>query len=781
MAFSITVVIICLQYVSAIARFSAQFTDFATSDSPCNFQGTIKVGGTQSISPYDRFYSYGASMSAAFQLAVKQVNSERCGVHVNGQNLSLSVRVLGDESNATLLKRLYSDLGSIPDIKYLLGPYSSGLTLASSDVAQASGKITIASGGANPRIYKGKDKLYGMLPQFPRYRINIYDALAKKGAKTVAFVREYGYSQCAPVEEQVDKFGMIVVNDTRIPKDGSVEEFSQIAASLKSTTEPDVILVCGYIGTCVNWTKALRLVDFSPAIVTSGCSAQPAYREQLGEDSQYVLVGYNWLSTLNATDPVLGWTAEEYNEIHTVFNHQAPSYQAAAAAASISLLVQAIEAAQSLDTEKVQKQLDTRTFETLYGTLQFDDQGQRSKPSTAVQFDSEGNPQVVYPPEEASRELVYPIPTWSKRDCNRGNNCSFHGECKDDGSCECYDGFVSLGDKCIAYAPEEKHLNRGIQIACLCLFGINFLIIVALFTWTVTNWNSHVVKAAQRLFLLFVLLGALISSSTIVAIALTDTDIDASLHGHYLPANIGCMAIVWLYTTGFMCTFTPLFCKLYRIGKILNNSKLRVVKISNGFLFRICASLVMIDWVIVLTWTLVDPLIYDREPIYIDGNNIVVESSGTCRSDNAWAFIAAILVVHVTVLIVGMYFCIRTRNINSILSESKFISIALVSNLEILALAIPVLVLVYERAEASMIVRSGVIFLNDLGILLLVFVPKVKAWRENWKFHYSKSDPPPGGPDTRKLIKNTSGLNTEFDDVTESRPQMSIRQEVAFH
>ena len=48
----------------------------------------------------------------------------------------------------------------------------------------------------------------------------------------------------------------------------------------------------------------------------------------------------------------------------------------------------------------------------------------------------------------------------------------------------------------------------------------------------------------------------------------------------------------------------------------------------------------------------------------------------------------------------------------------------MISNLQVLTLAIPLLFLVADNPRSNFFVRSGVIFLNDFTVLVLIFVPK---------------------------------------------------------
>ena len=81
---------------------------------------------------------------------------------------------------------------------------------------------------------------------------------------------------------------------------------------------------------------------------------------------------------------------------------------------TIEALVNAIEAAGSLDAAKVRDALAKTNFESLYGHVAFNDKGQISLPQLMIQIQ---NDQVVeiYAGGKFAHKLVYPLPPWDKR------------------------------------------------------------------------------------------------------------------------------------------------------------------------------------------------------------------------------------------------------------------------------------------------------------------------------------------------------------------------------
>lgn len=62
-----------------------------------------------------------------------------------------------------------------------------------------------------------------------------------------------------------------------------------------------------------------------------------------------------------------------------------------------------------------------------------------------------------------------------------------------------------------------------------------------------------------------------------------------------------------------------------------------------------------------------------------------------------------------------------SRNIPTTFSEGRFVSIAIISNLQILVVGVPVLIVVGSEPATSFFVRSVVVWMNDLVVVSLIF------------------------------------------------------------
>ena len=140
--------------------------------------------------------------------------------------------------------------------------------------------------------------------------------------------------------------------------------------------------------------------------------------------------------------------------------------------------------------------------------------------------------------------------------------------------------------------------------------------------------------------------------------------------------------------------------------------------------------LIIVDGAILLAWQLMAPLVWRRTVTDWDEKLFAPKKSyGECMSRegsiDSWFFLGPILAIHVIVLIVGNIMAYKSRNIATSFHEGKWITIAMFGNLEALVIAFPIIIIVSNLPSASLFVRSAVVFLNDFGILICIFMPKI--------------------------------------------------------
>ena len=111
------------------------------------------------------------------------------------------------------------------------------------------------------------------------------------------------------------------------------------------------------------------------------------------------------------------------------------------------------------------------------------------------------------------------------------------------------------------------------------------------------------------------------------------------------------------------------------------------------------AAIMLVDVALLSAWTGSDPLTYvrSRSSTDYDAYSYPLRSHGMCSSKTAWNFVAPLLSLHVLLLIYANYTAYTTRNVKSDYQEAKWVALSMVSQFQILVLAIPVLIMVADE------------------------------------------------------------------------------------
>jgi gamma-aminobutyric acid type B receptor len=185
----------------------------------------------------------------------------------------------------------------------------------------------------------------------------------------------------------------------------------------------------------------------------------------------------------------------------------------------------------------------------------------------------------------------------------------------------------------------DQHVLEGLRYIGWASFGLIALSVLACLLWTFVNREGVIVRASQPFFLAMTAAGILIMGATLIPLSYDDNGEAGSMSGF---KSVGvCMSIPWLAFTGFTITFSALFSKTWRINTLLNRSSHFVrATVEPRHVLGPFAALLASNWIVLICWTVLDPLTYERE--FLPGTdfwNREFASAGSCRSENALAYL----------------------------------------------------------------------------------------------------------------------------------------------
>jgi branched-chain amino acid transport system substrate-binding protein len=381
---------------------------------------TITLGAAISLT--GKYSTNGKNTLDGYQLAVKRIN-ELGGVKVGGKTYRLAIKYYDDESTSARGAQLVERLISQDGIKFVLGPYSSGLTQAIAPVTEKYGIPMVEGNGADRSLFThGFKFLFAVLntsDHYLRAAVNLLAEHAKDVGKRPGDVKiaiavendDFSKDVRDGIAEDAKRLGLQIVIDDKLPPD--LNDMSATLTKVKAL-QPDLLAVSGHAkGAALAVRQVADQKVYVPMLALTHCdSAQIA--EKFPAESEYAVCGSQWDESLAYSDPWFGSARQYAERFKKEFDYDAP-YQAAESTASVLVFADAFARAGSLDPKKVRDAIASTDLQTFFGPVKFDSTGKNTAKSMVLYQVQGGKYRVVAPERWAEAKLVFPAPRWQQR------------------------------------------------------------------------------------------------------------------------------------------------------------------------------------------------------------------------------------------------------------------------------------------------------------------------------------------------------------------------------
>jgi branched-chain amino acid transport system substrate-binding protein len=381
---------------------------------------TIIFGAAVSFT--GKYSTNGKHTKNGYDLAAKRIN-ENGGVSVGGKSYMVKIKYYDDESTPARAGQLADRLIKQDGIKFILGPYGSGPTKGIAPITEKH-KISMVEGnGASRSLFnKGYRYLFAVLSTSEQYlaeSITLAAEQAQKAGKSPSSVKvaiavendPFSMDIRAGVVDDAKKYGMKVIIDDKLPK-----ELTDMTATLTKVKalKPNVLVVSGHSkGAVLAVRQTAQMKVDVPMLAITHCEAADVIGK-FGKDANYTLCATQWAPTMTYKDRWFGW-AGDYAKLFQETYGYVPPYQAAESTAAVLVYVDALQRADTFDTERVRDALALTDLETFYGRVKFDHTGKNiAKPMVLRQIQN-GKFVPVAPSQFAAGEVIYPKPKWKDR------------------------------------------------------------------------------------------------------------------------------------------------------------------------------------------------------------------------------------------------------------------------------------------------------------------------------------------------------------------------------
>lgn len=392
---------------AAAALFAAMLAGVSSAQA----QDTLKIGAAVSLS--GNFAREGNLLKDGYDLWKSKIN-ESGGVRVGGTSYKVDIAYYDDESQAQTSAKLTEKLITDDKVRFLFGPYSSGVANATASISERYKIVTIAPmATANSLYARGYKYIFTPSPLASTLLFSILD-LAKRlpnPPRTVAIV---GPDDLFPnltadgAKTHAEALGFKVVYTGKYPK--NAPDLSGVVTNLRAANA-DVVLCSGYTQDSILLVKTMHELRLAPKLIGLATAIEvPDIRRSLGAASDDIMGVDYWVPTLTYSDNMFKNSEDYAQDFRKTYGIEPTTHAASGTAAGL-ILQAAIEKAQSLDEAKVRDAMLSISGQTFYGPYKFNAQGVNTKATFYVSQILSGGPKVIYPKNVAQVNPVYPAQT----------------------------------------------------------------------------------------------------------------------------------------------------------------------------------------------------------------------------------------------------------------------------------------------------------------------------------------------------------------------------------
>jgi branched-chain amino acid transport system substrate-binding protein len=362
-----------------------------------------------------------------YDLWAQEVNAKG-GIEIKGKKYPVKLFYADAQSNPAAGAAAAERLITQEKVDFILGPYSSGVTLAVAPVVEKY-KIPMITGSAeSPLIWTNKFYYtFGTVPP-----VNFTGSVAiktlselKSAPKTAVILGSNDTFSKATAEafKGAAEAAKIKVLKFNIVPAG--QDLTPLLSAIRSL-KPDLIAFGGHDEELIKLVKALRQIDYTPkALLMHYGVTEPAFVQALGKDANQVFGASVWTASAKTHSKILWPSAAAYESAaEKAFNTPSDYTQAGSSAAGIAFqaVLQKIGATPGMSEEqrhKLVKALEEVDVETFYGRIKFATSGNYYHANVGmtpltIQIQN-GKIVIVGPQKGQEASAQYPMQAWKSR------------------------------------------------------------------------------------------------------------------------------------------------------------------------------------------------------------------------------------------------------------------------------------------------------------------------------------------------------------------------------
>jgi len=379
-------------------------------------QEPIKIGASMPMT--GDFSVMGTSEKEGYKLWEKVVN-DRGGIL--GRPVKVLIKDNGTDTDKATTQ--YQRFITQQNVDLLFGTYSSLLGVPTSAIAEQYDMIYPSPGmGAKDPYERGFEYLFYFQPatidEVPKTEINMLKEVAEEMPETAGITHMDDFFANAFVSQLPQLLSDAGIEAGKPRKfSPELKDYNSLIRPL-ANRDPDIWFHAGFFSDTVDAIEQAIIMGYDPeGIFAVTAPEKPEFKDALGSNVNGIGTHTAWYPTLEWSGPHI--SNQEFIDLYQEEHDGAMPDEDVAIAFSLGQgMQQAMEAADTLDNDKIKEYMDARTEEdpinTILGPFWWDDKGLPHRDYPYVQW-VEGELELVWPPDPAvqTAEPLWPKPNWS--------------------------------------------------------------------------------------------------------------------------------------------------------------------------------------------------------------------------------------------------------------------------------------------------------------------------------------------------------------------------------
>lgn len=304
---------------------------------------------------------------------VNEIN-ERGGLKVGDKQMTIELIEYDDQTSPETAIQNIQRLATVDQVDFIVTPYSTGINVATAPMIAQHGYPHITTSAATDGVEefaKRWDNSFWMLgtaTQLAEGAVQTLVKLRDKGdiGNKVALVNvtdAFGMELVGAAKPALEEAGFELVYEASFPL--GTQDLAPVVSAAKAAS-PDAFVGFSYPGETFALTEQAQIQGLEVGAFYVGVgTAFPSFAARFGNAAEGII----GIGGINTDDPKI----TDYMERHQASAGQGPDFWASATTyAGLQVLEQAIEQAGSKDREAVVEAIKTGTFDTVIGSVKFE-------------------------------------------------------------------------------------------------------------------------------------------------------------------------------------------------------------------------------------------------------------------------------------------------------------------------------------------------------------------------------------------------------------------------